>query len=286
MRAVKRPFRTFIGVDLGGGKGKNTAVARLSLAETAGVSVEEIAARHGKNGESTPFYDRPLLDYLERYAKDAVLAIDAPLTLTVCLRCREPVCPGMERCVDPTVRWFREVGDEWLAEGGGRNGKPLSTPYTQRATEVFLHKRLGILPRETLGQGMGPLSARARHLVRALEGSFRLDENLIEVYPKATLSLLFSPQIAKGYKRDAPAYETRQKILHALPELSFGPRTGMQRELCFANDHCFDALICAYTAYLWARDGWERPGEHGEVWAQDGWIWHPPAQKPSDPSAG
>ena len=28
---MKRSFRTFLGVDLGGGKGKNTAVARLEL---------------------------------------------------------------------------------------------------------------------------------------------------------------------------------------------------------------------------------------------------------------
>lgn len=274
---MKRSFRTFIGVDLGGGKGKNTAVARLSLSETGGVCVEEIAARIGKNGSATPFYDRALLDYLERHKDGAVAAIDAPLTMTACMRCREPVCPGLERCVDPTIVWFRDVGDAMLAGENGRNGKPLSTPYTQRAAEVWLHKREGVLPRETLGQGMGPLTARARHLVRALEQHYRLDDNLIEVYPKATIHQLFGVAAAKGYKRDAPAYDTRQKIFHALGNLTFGPRTGFSREQCFANDHCFDALICAYTAYLWARDGWERPAEHNRVWDADGWIWYPPA---------
>jgi predicted RNase H-like nuclease len=275
---VERPFRTFLGVDLGGGKGKNTAVARLSLDGAGGVRVEEVTARIGKNGYATPLYDRPLLDYLMQFREGAVVAVDAPLTMTACMRCREPVCPGLERCTDPTIVWFREVGDPLLAGTAARNGKPLSTPYTQRATEVWLHKRMGILPRETLGQGMGPLTARARHLTRALGGHFRLDHNLIEVYPKATISLLFSPAMARGYKRDAPAYETRQKVLHALSELHFGPRTGLQREQCFANDHCFDALICAYTAFLWARDGWQRPVDHAAVWDADGWIWHPPAQ--------
>ena len=31
--------------------------------------------------------------------------------------------------------------------------------YVQRAAEVILHRQHGILPRETLGQGMGPLTA-------------------------------------------------------------------------------------------------------------------------------
>ena len=33
----------------------------------------------------------------------------------------------------------------------------------------------------------------------------------------------------------------------------------MAREDVLRNDHCFDAVISAYTAYLWARDGWELP---------------------------
>jgi predicted nuclease with RNAse H fold len=273
---VARSFQRFLGVDLGGGKGKTTAVARLSVTDEGRVRVDEVLAKRGRNGEATPFYDRELLAYLRDWHEGAVLAIDAPLTLPACVRCREPICPGLDACVDPTVVWFRGVGDSLLAGGAARNGKPLSTPYTQRATEVWLHKRRGVLPRETLGQGMGPLTARARHLVRALEAHYRLDENLIEVYPKATVQLLFSPEVARGYKRDAPAYETRQRILAGIPELEFGPRTGMQREHCFANDHCFDALICAYTAFRWTRDGWQRPAEHEPVWNADGWIWTPP----------
>ena len=273
---MERRFHTFLGVDLGGGKGKNTAVARLRADEAGGVRVEEVTARAGRNGHTAPLYDRQLLAYVATWREGAVLAIDAPLTLTACVRCREPVCPGLDACVDPTIRWFRDVGDAMLAGGAARNGKPLSTPYTQRATEVWLHKQRGVLPRETLGQGMGPLTARARHLVRALEPHFRLNDNLLEVYPKATLQLLFSPQVARGYKRDAPAYETRQRILHSLTDLHFGPRTGMLREQCFANDHCFDALICAYTAYLWDRQGWQMPLEHRAIWEEDGWIWHPP----------
>src|SRR5262249_50727957 len=156
------------------------------------------------------WYDEKLIDYLGLHSENAVLAIDAPLTLTACVRCREPVCPGMAACHDPTIVWFRTAGADLVAqalERGERdriaavpaNGKltgatlpapsarkPHTTPYTQRATEVVLHRRYGIMPRETLGQGMGPLTARAAHLVRALgRHGYRLHENLLEVYPKA-----------------------------------------------------------------------------------------------------
>jgi predicted RNase H-like nuclease len=281
---VERAFRTFIGVDLGGGRGKSTAVARLSLDQATGtLRVEEVSTKRGVNGNATPFYDDALLAYITEWQDDALLAMNVPLTLPACVRCTEPVCPGMERCEDPAIVWFRTEGarlmaqmvDEGVIEPPDRPRKPNLTPYTQRATEVWL-RRHGVLPRETLGQGMGPLTARARHLVRVLAPHFALNRNLIEVYPKATLSFLFSPEVARGYKRDAPAYETRQKILHTIPELVFGPRTGMQREHCFANDHCFDALMCAYTGYLWARDGWTMPERDRQVWEVDGWTWTPP----------
>ncbi len=48
------------------------------------------------------------------------------------------------------------------------------------------------------------------------------------------------------------------------------------REFAVQNDHQFDALICAYTAYLWTRDDWELPADPQRVFAEDGWIWFPP----------
>ena len=45
------------------------------------------------------------------------------------------------------------------------------------------------------------------------------------------------------------------------------------RETALQNDHQLDALLCAYTAFLWARDGWELPAD--PIYAEDGWIWFP-----------
>ena len=59
---------------------------------------------------------------------------------------------------------------------------------------------------------------------------------------------------------------------------------GQWREFAVQNDHQFDALICAYTAYLWTRDGWQLPPDPRRVFAEDGWIWFPPkAQPPKKP---
>lgn len=267
---VTRSFRSFLGVDLGGGKGKTTAVARLR-SENGHVRVVEVGTRHRPSGRY--FYDDILGAYLMEHAADALLAIDAPLTTTACVRCQLSVCQTLSACQDPTIAWFREQGSLLLAKNGARpNGKPATTPYTQRACEILLHAQHGILPRETLGQSMGPLTARAAYLRRALESKFRLGANLIEVYPKATLALLFG-RSARRYRRHPDTWLTRVQMLEALSEEL---RFDTWREGCLQNDHCFDAVIAAYTGYLWARDGWQWPEEHRAVFAEDGWIWFPP----------
>jgi predicted RNase H-like nuclease len=298
---MDRAFRRFLGVDLGGGKGKTTAVARLEIAESGALEVVEVGTtRAGKD----PWYDENLIDYLGVHAEGAALAIDAPLTTTACVRCRESVCPGMTACVDPAVVWFRTHGAELIARAQPDERdqivavpaarvrptppsavppappvqKPSITPYTQRATEVYLHRVHGIMPRETLGQGMGPLTARAAHLTRALARfGYQLNRNLLEVYPKATIAKLWGDQVARRYKRRAGTWEARAGILEALQgTLEFARGSRMAREQCLQNDHCFDAVICAYTAFLWARDGWQLPDAERAVFEVDGWIWAPP----------
>jgi hypothetical protein len=280
---VQRDFVHVLGVDLGGGKGKSTALATLRV-DGSTATVVDIAPRPG----AVPFYDAALLETIRQYGDETLLCMDAPLTLPPCLRCAVPVCPGQEACVDPAVIEMRALASEPLPGAAGpraadrdtRRGKPPITPYTQRATEVHLSHRLGIVAREGLGQGTGPLAARAAHLVRALADRFALNENLIEVYPKATLALL---GLGSPFKKHLRERETRARILEALSgELRFGP--GIWRERCVQSDHLFEAVICAFTGFLWARDGWTLP-EGADAAAPDrddgkrladGWIWTPP----------
>jgi hypothetical protein len=163
---------------------------------------------------------------------------------------------------------MRALADREAQKGRDhRRGKPAVTPYTQRATDLYLRSR-GVIARETMGQAMGPLAARAAHLVRALGLRFRLNDNLIEVYPRATLELL---GFREPYKKRV---DRRIEILAALGDLSFGP--GVWREECRKSDHVFDAVLCAYTGYLRDRDGWRITNPAGDPVDPQGWIWVPP----------
>lgn len=253
----------FIGVDLGGGKGKKTALAILERAKT-GVTVTALRPRSGE----APLYDKALCDLIRTHAEGSVLCVDAPLTLPPCIRCRVPVCPGQAACVDPEVVLMHQLFDAPTIEPDRdfRRGKPGITPYTQRATDIYLLRRREILPRETLGQGMGPLTARAAHLARTVADLFTLNRDLIEVYPRATLQLL---GFQAPYRKRV---DQRIDMLASLRDLSFGP--GIWREECRQSDHAFDAIICAYTGYLRSRDDWESLPEFPNP--ELGWVWVPP----------
>jgi hypothetical protein len=267
-----RSFLHVLGIDLGGGKGKKTALATLRVDGEA-ATVVDIAPRNG----ALPFYDAALIETIRQYGDETLVCVDAPLTLPPCLRCTVALCPGQDACVDPAVVEMRALAaDGATTDRDARRGKPPITPYTQRATEVHLSRRLGIVAREGLGQGTGPLAARAAHLLRALADRFRLNENIIEAYPKATLALL---GLGTPFKKHLRERETRARILEALAtELRFGP--GVWRERCIQSDHLFEAVICAFTGFLWARDGWALPPaaqpRDDEARLRDGWIWTPP----------
>ncbi len=281
---MARSFTRFIGVDLGGGRGKTTAVAELRTARAGGVEVLEVATRAGQR----LWTDDTLIERLGTEATDVVIAIDAPLTQTACGRCERPVCPGMEACVDPAVAWLRSEGRALLAQGAQlvqqagavarvTRGVPPPqarlAPYAHRATDVVMTYQRGLLPITSLGAPHGAVAARANQLRRRLRGAgFELHANLIEVSPAATIAALCGPDAARGYKRDADPWRTRAVVLEQLEDLSFAPQSRMAREEVLQNDHCFDAVIAGYTAYRFARDGWTLPAG---VFAEDGWVFAP-----------
>ncbi len=276
---MQRAFSRFVGVDLGGGRGKTTAVAEVRARSGATTAeVIEVATRSGR----LPWTDETLIQRLAIPDPTRVIAIDAPLTTTACSRCERPVCPGMESCVDPAVVWLRTTGrglvQNVAAEmvgGSGRTRPPHNVqarlaPYSHRATDVVMTYQRGLLPPSSLGTANSAITARAGQLRRRLRGAgYELHANLLEVSPSATISVLCGPRAARGYKRDADPWRTRAMILEQLTDLTFAPESRMAREEVLGNDHCFDAVITAYTAYLWARDGWEVPPG---IFDEDGWI--------------
>ncbi|HET9619993.1 MAG TPA: DUF429 domain-containing protein [Kofleriaceae bacterium] len=244
--------------------------------------VVEVATRSGR----LPWTDDTLTErLLAASAADTVIAIDAPLTQAACARCDRPVCPGMEACADPAVIWLRTEGRALVrkvaAETVGGGARPTFTtaqarlaPYAHRATEIVMTYERGLLPLSAIGHTSGAIAARAGQLRRRLRGvGFDLHHNLLEVSPSATVAALFDPRTARGYKRDADPWHTRAMILERLDDLSFAPQSRMAREDVLQSDHCFDAVLSAYTAYLWAREGWPTPDG---CFTDDGWITAPP----------
>lgn len=305
--ANARPFRRFIGVDLGGGRGKNTAIARLELPVqpgdagqpgAAGLMVAEATVRQGHRGTGNHegdalFRDEVLVEYLRRWTDDdTVVAINAPLTLPPCVRCTLP-CPGLKTCDVPSVAWMRKWAPLLLPRGKSDPTKPAVTPYTQRATEV-LWTSLGARPREALGQGTGPLAARATYLRRVLSPQLRLHENLLEVYPRATLTQLFGSTTERRTRHGETqrVWDTRKEVLAGLREgIDYAY---VWPEVVVRNTHVFGAVLCAYTGFLWSHAGWAGPREFehadpppgvplqeaaaalGDAWVTDGWIYAPP----------
>ncbi|MCY0993242.1 DUF429 domain-containing protein [Nannocystis sp. ILAH1] len=308
-----RRFTRFIGVALGGGRGKTTAVARLERVETEGdaprVRLAEARLRHGHRGSGEEggegggdplFRDEVLVAYLQRWVSDdTVVAIDAPLTLPPCIRC-PLACPGVQACTVPVVAWMRKHAPALHAARRSDPGKPAVTPYTQRAVDVLL-THVGLSPRESLGQGMGPLAARAAYLRRVLSPLLRLHENLIEVHPPATVTRLFGAEVEHRHRRSdsEQAWELRKRMLTALePMLAFD---FVWPEVVVRSPHVFDAVIAGVTAFLWAHQGWQGPLDLlpaqsaaasetvtpdplraaiaglEDRWLEDGWIWVPPA---------
>lgn len=299
---MERNFDTFVGIDLGGTRGKTTAVAILRTSPEASdseVSVDDVSTR---SANAQPWVDDLIVDFVAAQEPQRLaIAINAPLTVPACVRCREQVCPGQNRCVDPAVVWLRTEGQELvrLAHAQDSNriaavpaGRQVSTPsprpeppaqrlapYVHRCTEIRLHYRDGLLSRDCIGGASGPISARAAYLVRLLaRDGFHLNDNLIEVSPRATVQALFDADAARGYKRDADPWHTRARIVEGLGGLKFSPRSRLSREEVLRNDHCFEAMLSAYTAYLWTRDGWQMPDGSRDLHDADGWVWAPPAR--------
>lgn len=303
-------YRRFIGISLGGGRGKNTAVARLEPEpDESGVSdsgahndgrralfVAEARTRQFERGGGTiegthpgsPFRDRELIEWLERWVdNETIVAIDAPLTLPVCVRCQLD-CPGMEVCEVPVVAWMRRhAGALHTSRGRSDPGKPRFTPYTQRATELLL-ERMTLQPREALGQGMGPLAARASYLTRALRSRLRLHENLIEVHPRASLTRRFGAERERA-TRIGDLEQIVEARIRVLRDLATGLRfERVWPELVVRKVQVFHAVVAAFSALGHERA--DRPAgpsalgaagdtalsaaidDLGDLWREDGWI--------------
>lgn len=260
--------RTYVGIDLGGGRGKTTAMCVLRAAN-ARASVVTVLHRVAGG----PLDDAALWSLLQGLTpEESTIAVAAPLTATACERCPRPTCPGQNACPEPAVQWLTRHSSRFFADDESHT-RPLA--YAHRATDLFQVYSTKHLTPASLS-GPSPLvRGRALHLRRRLQGlGFALNQTLYEVSPRATVAALFGRDAAQGYKRDADPWLTRAKILAGLP-IDFAPGSRFAREEVLQYDHRFDALLGAFTA--WQRDcyGWTIPADFIDIANEDGWIWTP-----------
>ncbi len=281
----------FVGIDLGGARGKSTAVAIL-YQNGDRATVNNVHNRW----QGHPLRDDVLEQLLATFSPvSTTIAVNAPLTLPACIRCTVSQCPGKDNCEVPSTRWLlgegTKIARDYIANDPNRiAGKaplgdeqprsyPLFEPYYHRATEVLLHFQHKILPQGQLGMANGPIGARAQHLVRILQQKgFVLHHNLIEVSSKTTIQALFDASTARAYRKDADPWSTRRAILENLTPLQFASRSGFSKEYVCSSDNCFDALIAGYTAYLKHKEQWQTDLPL-EITKEDGWIWAPLPKK-------
>jgi len=264
-----REYKRILGIALGGGRGKNTVVTCLDLTGDR----PKVVMVSPRDEDGRVWYDNVLSKFVMDSPRTTLLALDAPLTLPACIRCKERICTGVLECTDPAVKWFvrNAVGEKsFPRKRFGR--KPEFTPYTQRVCEKFLEKQYDIKVREGLGSSIGPITARAQHLLRRWSPDYVLHRNLLEVNPKVTISLAFGTSIALDYRRGPETWETRASILE---QLGGWVDFVVWREMILQSRRRFKSLICAITAFLWLKHGWDYPEGMSEIGEEDGWIWAP-----------
>lgn len=246
--------RRSLGLDLGGAASRSTGAVLLEGARRpARVALEpepQVLPRARTPAEA----DEHLLALVDD-ARPDVVAIDAPLTLPPCLRC-SAACrgPGVDRCERADARGLWRAG--W-------------NPTSQRLCELLIYERVHERPMPTMQ--LGTLTARALVLARRLR-RLRPPPRVLEVYPRATLAALrprdrgMRPR-GRGEKRT----DHRQTVIRAMRGSGLIEVPDRLRRRV-SQEHVFDALIAAYTGWLYPSELRPPPPVMRE---SDGWIWIP-----------
>jgi hypothetical protein len=243
---LSQPIR-FIGLSLSGGKADKACLVVLDyftdqkkiflsrLYEK--IKTEEFISADLKIHEIVTQYQ----DRLES------VAFDVPLSMPKCINCRLQ-CPGYESCEEAEIVWLRN-----FYQKVNQNKRPnkLFTPYTQRCIEAFVAHGLEetFEIHHALGANQAPLLARAAFIKR------RLQVEAIEVFPKLSvwrlgLELKVAKSHLRHYRHSVGGDESRRLFLQAMAD-KYGLFIYQQdMKSMIDNYHAFEALICAYTAFL------------------------------------
>lgn len=273
MRSSRKSFKVikFAGLTLGGGKGRKTCLSVLEYyVQEKKLFLSQLY--DGIEESSKISGDTRIIKALDKMGDQLhTVAIDAPLIVPKCMRCRLK-CPGHEKCTEPEIRWMWRWYKRRSPE---KRPNKIFTPYTERCVEQYICETFGpeLAPDHAFGSNRAPLSARAHYLKRRIRHA-----KVIEVLPRLSVWRLgmdmgFKANHLLLYKQLARGPAIRQKFLDEWSEEGLSFIYHRDFRLMVKDAFAFESFICAYTAYLNYKGLCEKPPKNFPK--SEGWIAFP-----------
>lgn len=261
-------YHRFIGLSLSGGKADKACLAVLEYdSKLKKVYLVKIYEKIKNTPEASA--DLQIYELIEKHQENLVsLAMDAPLTIPVCMRCQLE-CPGYETCGEAEIKWFRVNAHKKSLK---KNPKKFFTPYTQRAVEFYLSMELEekFILENALGANDAPLTARAHFIQRRIPFA-----NCLEVFPELSVWRIgrdfgIGKAHLRFHRHAVGGEESREVIIKKLSEKNVAFMYQQDVNMMIDNNHAFYAFICALTAYLkFVGQTEKRPASFPK---SEGWI--------------
>ncbi len=196
------------------------------------------------------FVDSDLSHYKVTQANNnALIAIDAPFAI-----------PSMLKNKSEHEEIY-ELSQEYITQ------KQLQNPYIFDNSARFIYNKTQLKVLEPCASWIGSLTAR---MIQIIDSEYRKQELkflktpikisseeilAIEVYPKATLKKILD--------KDVPSYKSNnwKAKKNDMLELLGNYKIQIPKDLEIKTDDDYDAIICALTAYLVDKNGYEKPNE-------------------------
>ena len=239
----------FMGVTLGGGKGRKTCVSVLEyFTKEKKLFLSQLHEQIEDNGKQSS--DTQIIQIIEKNKKELHgIALDAPLKLPKCLRCRL-VCPGHEKCQEPEIKWMWKRFKKRAPE---KRPNKIFTPYTERCVEQYIASDIhpDLVSDHAFGSNRAPLAARALYLKRRIPKGIRVHE----VIPRVAvwhlgLSMGFRKNNLIQYKQLTKGPTLRRQFLDRWSDEGLSFIYHRDFKLMVKDSFAFDSFIGAYASYL------------------------------------
>lgn len=241
-------FHQYAGLSLSGGKSNKTSYAIVQFyPKQKKIFLTDLHYKLQSIKEKTA--DELLIESFKPYgSKLKAIAVDAPLSLPKCIRCKLK-CPGYAKCRVSEVVWMR---NEYAKNNKQKKPKNILNPYIERSAEVYISKNLEepFFPPHAMGANNAPMAARMNYL------SKHIKHKKIEFFPKLSLwrigkSLGIRKSYLRFHKNSADGHEIREIILKRLIEKDIAFIYVDDLKKMIKSPQAFDAFIGALTAVLY-----------------------------------